>query len=92
MKDLNNWLSAGEPAAESSGMRALSAEDAAREISAREGRSEEELMGELRSAVAQGRRDGSITDKSLQELSDKLSPMLSEEQRHRLSSIMRSLE
>jgi len=57
-----------------------------------EGKSEGELMSELEKAVAMGKEDGSFTAETVAQFVARVSPLLTEEQRQRMHSILQNLK
>lgn len=57
-----------------------------------EGKSENELMKQLFSAVEQGKRDGTFSKEALEQFASQVSPMINDEQRQKLQSLMQQLE
>jgi len=53
-----------------------------------EGKSEEELMSDILKRAAQGKQDGSIDFNQLDNMTQKIAPMLNSEQQEKLSYIM----
>ncbi|HPD02883.1 MAG TPA: hypothetical protein P5161_05495 [Eubacteriales bacterium] len=80
---------AGESGKEQSGP---SEADILKKIQSYQGKSEDELFSELKSRVAKGKADGSFKDKELDDFMEKVSPMLTPEQRERLKSIVKMLK
>lgn len=56
------------------------------------GKSEEELMRELKQAVQKDKASGTLTDKKMENFQKKISPMLNEQQRKKLEKIMKELK
>lgn len=57
-----------------------------------EGKSEEELTSELLKAAEQGRRDGSFSNEMLEQFYRTMAPMLSQEQKNKLDSLVKMLK
>ena len=86
MKDLKNWLNGGTKT--ESDERIKSAEQALEHFG---GKSESELLSELKSSFESGKADGSITPESIRHFTDTVSPMLSSEQKKKLAQLIKSL-
>lgn len=56
------------------------------------GKSEDELMSSLADAVSKGKEDGSFTPEKLNDFILKLSPMLSDEQKRKLSQVVEKIK
>lgn len=56
------------------------------------GKSEEELMRELKQTVQKDKASGTLTDKKMENFQKKISPMLNEQQRKKLEKIMKELK
>lgn len=56
------------------------------------GKSEEELMRELKQTVQKDKASGTLTDKKMDNFQKKISPMLNEQQRKKLEKIMKELK
>lgn len=56
------------------------------------GRSEDELMRELKQTVQKDKAAGTLTDKKMENFQKKISPMLNEQQRKKLDKIMKELK
>lgn len=56
------------------------------------GRSEDELMRELKQTVQKDKAVGTLTDKKMENFQKKISPMLNEQQRKKLDKIMKELK
>ena len=56
------------------------------------GRSEDELMRELKQTVQKDKAAGTLTDKKMENFQNKISPMLNEQQRKKLDKIMKELK
>ena len=54
-------------------------------------KSEEELLGEILKAAKVGKENGSLTDGKLQEFASQVAPLLNEEQRARLESVIKMI-
>lgn len=52
-------------------------------------KSDEELLAEILRTARQGKKDGTINDESIRSFVANISPLLSEEQRARLESVIR---
>lgn len=61
-------------------------------IKSREGRTEEELMSELKQTVASARREGRLSQAELENFQKTVQPFLSSEQTKRLEEILAVLE
>ena len=57
-----------------------------------EGKSENELMGELFRTVQQGKKDGSFDTRMLDDFYQKAAPLMQGDQKKRLDAIMRQLK
>ena len=55
------------------------------------GKSESQLMEELSKSIAQGKRDGTFSQESVNAFIKKVSPMLSEAQKKKLQSLLSQL-
>lgn len=62
-----------------------------REAKKYEGKSEEELMGEIMKQAMAGRNSGQLSDKDIDEFYKKVSPMLNHEQRKKLDKIIKQI-
>ena len=51
-------------------------------------KSDSDLLGEIMKTASQGKRDGSLTAESLQSFAQNVAPLLNEEQRKRLQSVL----
>ncbi len=56
------------------------------------GRSEDELMRELKQTVQKDKAVGTLTDKKMENFQKKISPMLNDQQRKKLDKIMKELK
>ena len=56
------------------------------------GRSEGELMRELKQTVQKDKAAGTLTDKKMENFEKKISPMLNEQQRKKLEEIIKELK
>ncbi len=56
------------------------------------GRSEDELMRELKQTVQKDKAAGTLTDKKMENFQKKISPMLNDQQRKKLDKIMKELK
>ncbi len=56
------------------------------------GKSEDELMRELKQTVQKDKAAGTLTDKKMENFQKKISPMLNEQQRKKLDKIMKELK
>lgn len=56
------------------------------------GKSEEELMRELKQTVQKDKASGTLTDKKMENFQKKISPMLNEQQRKKLEKIMKEFK
>ena len=56
------------------------------------GRSEDELMRELKQTVQKDKAAGTLTDRKMENFQKKISPMLNEQQRKKLDKIMKELK
>ena len=56
------------------------------------GKSEEELMRELKQTVQKDKASGTLNDKKMENFQKKISPMLNEQQRKKLEKIMKELK
>ena len=56
------------------------------------GRSEDELMRELKQTVQKDKAAGTLTDKKMENYQKKISPVLNEQQRKKLDKIMKELK
>ena len=56
------------------------------------GKSEEELMRELKQTVQKDKASGTLTDKKMENFQKKISPMLNEQQRKKLEKIIKELK
>lgn len=56
------------------------------------GRSEDELMRELKQTVQKDKAAGTLTDKKMENFQKKISPILNEQQRKKLDKIMKELK
>ena len=56
------------------------------------GRSEDELMRELKQTVQKDKAAGTLTDKRMENFQKKVSPMLNEQQRKKLDKTMKELK
>ena len=57
-----------------------------------EGKSDNEILSDLSSAIKKGKADGSLTDEKINSLASTISPMLSGEQRNKLSQLMKMIK
>lgn len=57
-----------------------------------EGKSENEILGEIKKTVSQGKKDGSLTDKKINDIANQISPMLNKEQKAKLDFLLKSLK
>ena len=57
-----------------------------------EGKSEGEIYRDLSQAVEKGKKDGTITNEKMSGIASQIAPMLNNEQRKKLESLMNSLK
>lgn len=57
-----------------------------------EGKSENEILGEIKKTVAKGKQDGSLTDSKINEIAGQISPMLNAQQKAKLDILLKSLK
>jgi len=55
-------------------------------------KSDEELLKDIKKAALEGKREGSFSDEKLRIFADQVSPMLNNEQRRRLQSVIDMLK
>ncbi|MBQ9941528.1 MAG: hypothetical protein IJP03_00830 [Christensenellaceae bacterium] len=97
-KDLKNFLKQrGKNVEQNAGgelppQRQKQAEDLRRQVEALEGKSENELMERLFSAVQQGKKDGSFSPEALEQFARQVSPMLTPAQQQKLADLKNKLE
>ena len=57
-----------------------------------EGKSENEILGEIKKTVEKGKKDGSLSDNKINEIANQISPMLNDEQKAKLNLLLKSLK
>lgn len=61
-------------------------------VKSKSGKSKEELMAELYERAKQGKRDGTLTDKQIDDFVKKVSPMLNTQQKQKLAELVGKLK
>ncbi len=57
-----------------------------------EGKSENEILGEIKKTVEKGKSDGSLNDNKINEIAKQIAPMLNGDQKSKLDLLLKSLK
>lgn len=57
-----------------------------------EGKSESEILGEIKKTVEKGKQDGSLNDNKINEIANQIAPMLNSQQKAKLDMLLKTLK